>query len=35
LNFGLKAMVTKHIHILVDAGVFDGFMISGGLAVRL
>ncbi|MGD1010128.1 MAG: hypothetical protein ABR951_08270 [Candidatus Aminicenantales bacterium] len=35
LNFGLKAMVTKNIHLLVDAGVFDGFMISGGLAVRL
>lgn len=35
LNLGLKAKVTKNIHLLVDAGVFDGFMISGGLAVRL
>lgn len=35
LNVGLKAMITKNIHLMVDAGVFDGFMISGGLAVRL
>lgn len=35
LNLGLKARLTKNIHLLVDAGVFDGFMISGGLAVRL
>jgi hypothetical protein len=35
LNLGLKARLTKNIHVLVDAGVFDGFIISGGLAVRL
>ncbi len=35
INFGVKAMITRNIHILVDTGVFDGFMISGGLAVRL
>ncbi len=35
LNLGLKARLTKNIHVLVDAGVFDGFMISGGVAVRL
>jgi len=35
LNLGLKAMVMKNIHFLVDVGIFDGFMISGGLAVRL
>jgi len=35
LNLGLKARLMKNIHLLVDAGVFDGFMISGGLAVRL
>ena len=35
LNVGLKARVTKNIHVLVDAGIFDGLMISGGLAVRL
>jgi len=35
LNVGLKARLTKNIHILVDAGVFDGFMIGGGVAIRL
>ena len=35
LNLGLKARLTKNIHVLVDAGIFDGLMISGGLAVRL
>jgi len=34
-NIGLKAKITKHIHLLADFGVFDGFMVSGGLAVRL
>jgi hypothetical protein len=35
LNIGLKAKIMKSVHLLVDAGVFDGFMVSGGLAVRL
>jgi hypothetical protein len=35
LNLGLKARLTKNVHLLVDAGVFDGLMISGGLAIRL
>jgi len=35
LNLGLKARLTKNIHVLVDAGVFDGFMISGAVAIRL
>jgi predicted transcriptional regulator with HTH domain len=35
LNLGLKVMITRNIHFLVDAGVFDGFLVSGGLAVRL
>jgi hypothetical protein len=35
INLGLKARLTKNIHVLVDAGIFDGFMIGGGLAVRL
>jgi hypothetical protein len=35
LNVGLKVKVTRNIHFLVDAGVFDGFLVSGGLAVRL
>jgi len=35
LNVGLKARLTKNIHVLVDAGVFNGLMISGGVAIRL
>ena len=35
LNLGLKVRLTKMVHLLVDVGVFDGFMASGGLAVRL
>lgn len=35
LNTGLKVKITQNVHVLVDAGVFDGFLISGGLAVRL
>jgi len=35
LSLGLKARITKNIHVLVDAGVFNGFLLRGGLAVRL
>lgn len=35
LNLGLKARLTKMVQILVDVGVFDGFMASAGLAIRL
>ncbi len=35
MNFGLKAKITKNIHVLVDVGFFDGFLYRGGLAVRL
>jgi len=28
-------MITRNIHFLVDAGVFDVFLASGGLPVRL
>ncbi len=35
LNLGLKVRLTKMVHLLVDVGVFDGFMASAGLAVRL
>jgi len=34
-NLGLKARLTKMVHVLVDVGVFDGFMASAGLAVRI
>jgi len=35
LNLGLKARLTRMIHVLVDVGVFDGFMANAGLAIRL
>ncbi len=35
LNVGLKAKLTKNVHLLVDAGVLDGFIVSGGLAIRI
>jgi hypothetical protein len=35
LNLGLKARLTKMIHVLVDVGVFDGFMASAGISIRL
>jgi hypothetical protein len=34
-NLGLKARLTKSLHLLVDAGVFDGFMVSAGIALRI
>ena len=35
LNLGLKARLTRMIHVLVDVGVFDGFMANAGIAIRL
>jgi len=35
LNLGLKVRLMKGIHLFVDAGVFNGFMASGGIAIRL
>jgi hypothetical protein len=35
LHLGLKAKITPAIHVLVDAGVFDGFLLRAGVAVRL
>lgn len=35
LNLGLKVRLTKSVHALLDAGVFDGFMVSAGIAVRI
>jgi len=34
LNLGLKGMITKNIHILIDAGILDGFLLRGGLSLR-
>ena len=35
LNFGLKAKFSSNLHGLVDVGIFNGFLIRGGLALRL
>jgi len=35
LNIGLKGKVTQNIHLMVDAGIWNGFTIRGGIAIRL
>lgn len=35
INLGLKVRLMKSIHLFIDAGVFNGFMASGGIAIRL
>lgn len=35
LNLGLKAKITDNIHLMVDAGIWNGFILRGGLAIRL
>jgi len=35
LNLGLKGKINDNLHILVDAGVWNGFLIRGGIALRL
>jgi hypothetical protein len=35
LNLGLKAKITPAIHLLLDAGIWDGFLLRAGLSVRL
>ncbi len=35
LNLGLKGKITENIHLMVDAGIWNGFMLRGGIAIRL
>jgi hypothetical protein len=35
LNLGLKGKINKNIHMMVDAGIWNGFIIRGGIAIRL
>lgn len=35
LHFGLKAKLAKFAHLLVDFGVLDGFVLRGGVAIRI
>jgi hypothetical protein len=34
LNLGLKGQLTDNIHLLVDAGVWDGFLLRAGVSFR-
>ncbi len=34
LNIGLKGRLTENVHLLVDAGVWDGLLLRAGLAYR-
>jgi hypothetical protein len=35
LNLGLKGKITENIHLMVDAGIWNGFILRGGIALRL
>jgi len=35
LHLGLKGVITKNIHALLDFGVLDGFLLRGGIAFRI
>lgn len=35
LHFGIKAKLAKFAHFLVDFGVLDGFVLRGGVAIRI
>jgi hypothetical protein len=35
LNLGIKAELTRNLHLLFDAGIWNGFLLRGGIAVRL
>lgn len=34
LNVGIKGIITQNVHFLMDAGIWDGFLIRGGIAFR-
>lgn len=35
INLGLKAVITPKVHLLIDAGVWNGFLVRGGVAFRI
>jgi hypothetical protein len=35
LNVGLKGKITQNIHLMADLGIWNGFIIRGGIAIRL
>ena len=34
LNLGLRGRITDNVSLLIDAGIWDGFLLRGGIAVR-
>ncbi|MGB6864640.1 MAG: hypothetical protein WBE11_03040, partial [Candidatus Aminicenantaceae bacterium] len=34
LNLGLKAAITDNLHLLIDAGIWNGLLLRGGIAFR-
>jgi len=35
LNFGLRFRLTENLRLMLDAGIFDGFLFRGGLSFRI
>ena len=35
LHLGLKGVITKNVHALIDFGILDGILLRGGIAIRL
>lgn len=35
LNFGLKGEITPNLYILLETGIFNGFILRGGISIRL
>ena len=35
LNFGLKGEITPNLYVLVETGIFNGFILRGGISIRL
>lgn len=35
LNFGIKGEITENLFLLIDAGIWNGFIIRGGVAFRI
>lgn len=35
LNFGLKGEITPNLYVLLETGIFNGFILRGGISIRL
>ncbi|UCC39198.1 MAG: hypothetical protein JSV96_15545 [Candidatus Aminicenantes bacterium] len=34
-NLGIKGVIAENFHILIDAGIWNGFILRGGIAIRI